>query len=124
MNGRVNDDLETLLRLTLRNPQGQPHEVEAVIDTGYNGFLTLPSALIEALGLPWHSRQIGELADGSILTFDVYLANVDWGLVTRTIEVDQAEAKPLLGTALLRGSELRIHVVPGGAATITDLPTS
>ena len=29
MNGRVNEDLEPLLRLVLRDSQGQPHDVEA-----------------------------------------------------------------------------------------------
>ena len=43
MTGVVNADLEPLLRLTVRDAGGQPHDVEAVIDTGFNGFLTLPS---------------------------------------------------------------------------------
>jgi predicted aspartyl protease len=53
MTGTVNTDLEPLLRLTVRDAGGQPHDLEAVIDTGFNGFLTLPPALIAAPGLAW-----------------------------------------------------------------------
>jgi hypothetical protein len=46
MTGLVNADLEPRLLLTVRAASGQRHEVEAVIDTGFNDFLTLPPALI------------------------------------------------------------------------------
>lgn len=103
-------------------PVGQAHEVETVIDTGFNGFLTLPPAIIAALGLPWLCRQQGELADGSIQTFDVYVATVDWHGQSRSVEVEAADSQPLLGTALLQGPELRVQVKPGGTVTIVQLP--
>src|SRR5207247_318859 len=78
MNGSVNADLEALLRLHVQDAGGQDHEVETVIDTGFNGFLTLPPALLASLGLPWLYRQQGQLADGSIHVFDVYAATVIW----------------------------------------------
>jgi clan AA aspartic protease len=96
--------------------------VETVVDTGFNGYLTLPPALIGVLGLPWLCRQQGQLADGSLLPFDVYVATVDWHGQPRAVEVEAADAQPLLGMALLQGSELRIQVMPGGAVTITPLP--
>ena len=65
--GSVNSALEATLRLAAHDPTGQAHEFEAVIDTGFNGFLTLPPALIAALGLPWLCRQDGQLADGSVV---------------------------------------------------------
>jgi clan AA aspartic protease len=96
--------------------------VEAIIDTGFNGFLTLSPALIAVLGLPWLCREQGELADGSVLTFDVYVATVDWNGQSKSVEVEAADAQPLLGMALMRGFELRIQVVPGGSVTIAGLP--
>src|SRR5437016_5139470 len=122
MTGIVNADLEPLRRLTVRDAGGQPHDVEAVIDTGFNGFLTLPPPLIAALGLPWLCRQQGQLADGSVLAFDVYVATVDWHGQPRNVEVEAADAQPLLGMALMQGSELRIQVVPGGPVTIAGPP--
>ncbi len=122
MTGTVNADLEPLLRLTVQDAGGQPHDVEAVIDTGFNGFLTLPPPLIAALGLPWIYPQPGQLADGSVLAFDVYMATVDWHGQTRSVEVEAVEAKPLLGMALMEDSELRIQVVPNGSVTIAEPP--
>jgi predicted aspartyl protease len=56
MTGAVNADLEALLLLTVHGGGGPSREVETVIDTGFNGFLTLPPALIAALGLSWLCR--------------------------------------------------------------------
>jgi clan AA aspartic protease len=118
----VNADLEPLLRLTVRNAAGQPQDVGVVIDTGFNGFLTLPPALVAALGLPWLCRQQGQLADGSVLAFDVYVATVDWHGQQRSVEVEATDAQPLLGMAIMQGSELRIQVVPGGTVAIAENP--
>jgi len=38
MTGVVTAEREAALRLTIRGPQGQEQEVEAVIDTGSTGF--------------------------------------------------------------------------------------
>lgn len=122
MSGAVNGELEALLHLPVRDSGGQPHDVEAVIDTGFNGFLTLPPTLIATLGLPWLCRQQGLLADGSIVVCDVYMATVDWHGQPRTIEIEAADAQPLLGMALMEGSELRILVMQGGSVTIAESP--
>ena len=49
MTGIVNLDLEAVLRLSVGDAAGHSHDVEAVNDTGFNGFLTLPPALFAAL---------------------------------------------------------------------------
>jgi len=92
MTGTVNVDLEAVLRLIVRDVSGQPHDVDAVIDTGFNGFLTLPPALITTLALPWLCRQQGQLADGSIQVFDVYVATVNWDGQSRSVEVEPVVA--------------------------------
>ena len=50
--GVVNAAYEAVIRLSLRGPLGQAREIDAVIDTGFNGFLTLPPVLVAELGLP------------------------------------------------------------------------
>ena len=42
--GVVNDAYEAVIPLTLQGSAGQTREIEAVVDTGFNGFLTLPTA--------------------------------------------------------------------------------
>jgi clan AA aspartic protease len=122
MTGTVNTDLEALLRLAVRDVGGQQRDVEAVIDTGFNGFLTLSPALIAAMGLPWLCRQQGQLADGSVQAFDVFVATVDWDGQSRSVEVEAADAQPLIGMALMQNSELRMQVMPGGSVTIARQP--
>ena len=51
--GVVNGNLEAIIRLVVRGPNGQEDEIEAVIDTGFTGFLTLPPSLIVSPGLAW-----------------------------------------------------------------------
>lgn len=119
MTGTVNAILQPLLRLTVLDAAGRPHDVETVIDTGFNGSLTLPPALIAMLGLPWLCRQQGQLADGTVLTFDVHVATVDWNGTPRQVTVEATDAQPLAGMSLMLGSELRVQVAVGGAVTIT-----
>lgn len=54
--GVVNVDCEATIRLVVRGPNGQQCEVEAVIDTGFSGFLTLPTTIITSLGLAWRGQ--------------------------------------------------------------------
>ena len=119
--GSVTADREAVIRLKVRGPQGQEQEIEAVIDTGFTGFLTLPPALIASLGLPWRGFGEAVLGDGSLHTFDVYRASVDWDGQERTIEADAADTEPLVGMGLIYGYELRIAAVDGGPVTIDPL---
>jgi predicted aspartyl protease len=50
MQGKVNLNCEATLSVVLRNVEIM-QIVDAVIDTGFSGFLTLPSGIIAALDL-------------------------------------------------------------------------
>jgi clan AA aspartic protease len=120
--GSVNPRNEIVFRITILDSQGNPHELETILDTGFNGALTLPSATIFQLGLPWASRASGVLADGSIGEFDVYRATVIWDGAPRSITVDVMNTAPLLGMRLLVGYDLYARVLDGGHATLTAVP--
>ena len=49
MQGVVNQRCEATLPLVVGNANGQRQVIDAVIDTGFNGFLTLSSSIITAL---------------------------------------------------------------------------
>jgi len=61
--GAVSADREAIIRLSIRDAQGQEQEFEAVVDTGFDGWLSLPSVVIAALGLHWRRRGRALLAD-------------------------------------------------------------
>lgn len=119
--GRVQDS-EARITLKLRGPGGDERAVEAVIDTGFTGSLTLPSTLIQELGLEWQSLGRGLLADGSECLYDVFMAEAEWDGRWVYILVDEAESAALVGMSLLDGYELRIEVSNGGAVMIQSLP--
>jgi clan AA aspartic protease len=120
--GVVTASLQAIIRLTVRGPEGQEREVEAVIDTGFDGTLTLPPGLIAALGLAWHRRGRALLADGSESLFDIYEATVVWDGEPRRIAVDEADIDPLVGMSLLYGYELIVQAVESGSVIIQPLP--
>src|SRR5258708_78643 len=119
--GAVKAD-EARIRLKVRGRRGREQEVEAVIDSGYTGVLTLPPALITSLGLRWRSVNQATLADGSTCFFQVFAGQLVWDGKLRHILVDEADTEPLIGMRLLRGHELKMQVRYRGKVTIERLP--
>jgi clan AA aspartic protease len=119
--GIVTDRREEVIRLTVRGPTGQDQEIEAIIDTGFDGWLSLPSSIIAQLGLTWRQRGRALLADGSESVFDIYEATVDWDGEPRRIPVDEAETFPLVGMSLVEGYELTVQVQRGKNVTLRPL---
>lgn len=117
MYGSVNQSCEAILPVVVKN-DAKTQLVDAVIDTGFSGFLTLPSSIIAVLDLTWKGRDIATLGDGSYCIFDVYIARVIWDGEYRTIDINKSETVPLIGMGLLRGYDLRIQAIEGGSVTI------
>ena len=55
--GAVSGNAEAIIRLTLRAATGATQEIDAIIDTGFTGDLTLPPALVRRLNLSWTGRE-------------------------------------------------------------------
>ncbi len=62
--GFVNANYEPVITLAVQGPSGRSQDIEAVVDTGFNGFLTLPPALVVDLGLTFQSEGWATLANG------------------------------------------------------------
>jgi len=119
MKGVVNARGEATIRLKLCGSGKQGHLFTAVIDTGYNGFLTMPNAMIQSLGLRSIGKTWATLADGHVVSFDVYAGILQWNGRRRQIEIHAAQSDPLIGMELLEGCELNIRVKAGGVVTIS-----
>ena len=86
LTGTVNDRLEAIVHLTVDDAQGASLDIAAVIDTGFNGFLTLPPATIAQLGLEWLYRLIqepGRLWRRYLVTNTVFLAKLGCAMCNR-----------------------------------------
>ncbi len=119
--GVVNNFREAVILLTVRGPTGPEQEMEAVVDTGFNGWLSLPSAIITLLNLPFRRRGRAILADGSETIFDIYEAIAILDGKPHRVSVDEADADPLVGMGLLYGYKLIVEVINGGKVTIESL---
>jgi clan AA aspartic protease len=112
----------TVLNSSVSEPLGRRSvEVEAVVDTGFTGHLTLPSEVVLSLDLLERGFVEVELADGGYTGLDVHEARVLWGDQQLPIPVYETEGEPLVGMSLLRGSRLTIDVVPDGVVVIENL---
>ena len=120
--GKVNARHEAHIPLRVRGPGGSELDVDAVVDSGFTGALTLPAATVAALGLIRRSGGRAVLADGSVRPFDQYSAEVEWAGAWRAVLVSAVSDEVLVGLRLLAGHELRIEVVPGGVVEIKPLP--
>jgi clan AA aspartic protease len=76
--GVVNAQREAVIGLTLIGSKGQRIRVDAIIDTGFDGWLVLPPHLIAALGYAWHGSCDSVLADGSETQINVFEGTVLW----------------------------------------------
>jgi clan AA aspartic protease len=123
MYGLVNQSCEAMLPVVVKH-NAQTQLVDAVIDTGFSGFLTLPTDVISALNLTWKGRDVATLGDGTSCIFDVYIAAVIWDGQYRTIDINESETIPLIGMRLLRGYDLWIQTIEGGSIMVEALPNA
>jgi clan AA aspartic protease len=116
--GVVSEGYEAVVSLRLRGSAGQEQEVGAVIDTGFNRFLTLPPTLVTELDPPFLGVTRVVLANGSEETLDMYGVTVIWDGEPRDVDVLVADTAPLVGMALLESHSLYMEVSGGGRVVI------
>ena len=120
MIGRV-EDLQAVLSVAFRRGVGQPDiAIDFVVDTGFTGFLTLPLAAVTVLGLPFLGSTPASLANDETVTLSLYGATIIWDGVERYVKVLATGKRPLLGTALLAGTEVVMQFHEGGLVTVGD----
>lgn len=115
---------EAVVRFFVRGIEGRLTEVEAVLDTGFTDYLTLPSALITALGLPYQYDDKIVMSNGETATCAVHEGVVLWNGQERTVPIQAGEGDALIGMSLLLDHLLTLPVRDGATLTITPLPSS
>ena len=119
--GKVTANREAIIELEVVGSNHRKEQVEAVIDTGFNGYLTLPSDLINRLEFHIAGNRRVTLGDGNVVVLDVYLAKVLWHGLEREVLILEAEGGPLVGMSLLYGSRMTLEIVNNGDVTIAPL---
>lgn len=122
MTGKVTFNRKAIIELKIIGSNREQETVEAIIDTGFNGDLTLSSDLIYRLKFqPVGNRHV-TLGDGSMVILDMYLGKVLWHGQEREVLVLQSEGDSLVGMSLLYGNRVILEVVNDGDVRIDSLP--
>lgn len=121
--GVINAEFEPIIPLSIRRFDGKVFTKDAIVDTGFNGWLSLPPDAITELNLKWKRRGRAILGDGSEWVFNIYEAVVVWDSTLLTIPVDEADSEPLVGMLLMEGYELTMQIFEGGSVKLCKLNT-
>jgi clan AA aspartic protease len=119
--GSVGPGGDAVVRVRVRGPRSTTVESQTVVDTGFNDWLTLSQADIEALALLFREEGRYTLADGSGTVSRLFAAEVEWFGRWRRILVVEMDGGPLLGMGMLRGFFLGVEVIDGGRVEIRPL---
>ena len=118
--GKINHHLEAVIIVDFVGSDGLLHSLEVVLDTGYNGDLTLPQDAIQQLGLVLLGRRSATLANGESVVLNAYLGTVSWHGLPRQVVILQTDEDSLLGMSLLQESRVTLEVWDDGGVVIED----
>ena len=87
--------------------------IEGILDTGFDGFLCLPTSIAVLLGLELMYATSSELADGTVIEDElVFAGQAEWDRVLRQIEITLTHSEDtLIGTAFLTGYRVELDYV-------------
>lgn len=122
--GFVTPEQEAVIHLRVRGDRDREERIEAIIDTGFNGFLTLPVGLISTLALSFAGATRTRLGDGSEVRLDMFEANVLWDGDERRVVVLATQGETLIGMSMLFGYRMTLDVKEGGTVTIEALSSA
>lgn len=107
--GRIDELLSPRLKVKVAGLKGTI-DMEAIVDTGFNGDLCMPTTLAVQIGLILEYVHDVELADGSRKRVPVYSCNIELNDLKRRAEViltDGTDA--LIGANMLKSSTMTIN---------------
>ncbi len=122
INGKVTANREAVIELDVIGSNQKREKIEAVIDTGFDGYLTLPSNLSSRLELQLAGNRRATLGDGNVVVLDACFAKTLWHGQEREVLVLQSGSVPLVGMSLLYGNRLILDVINDGDVAIEPLP--
>jgi clan AA aspartic protease len=120
MQGRVRDGRASV-PITFRLSNQPGFQIEFVVDTGFNDYLTLPPQAISEMNLPQYSNTTARLADGTETVLSIHYAMIVWDEIELIVPVLATGVKPLIGTSLMDGYHLSIYFQIDGAVNLTAI---
>lgn len=119
--GRVDARQRAWIPLETGNGAGNFRPMVFVVDTGFDGDLTLSRESINQLGLAEVAPTMVTLATGVREQVNTWGGYILWHGRHRYVEVLETRGNPLLGTRLLEGSQLTVQMRVNGEVVIEEL---
>ena len=101
INGTVFPNRQALVAVELLAADGQFQPFDFILDTGFDGDLSLPPRTIRNLVVVRHLRLPVELADGSETNVYTWRATALWDDNPRPVIIMESDGDPLLGMGIL-----------------------
>jgi predicted aspartyl protease len=120
--GQIDSSLRAFVTLEAVTSDDSTQSLTAIIDTGFDGQLTLPLEQIQKLDLPQIGTREIDLGDDSTATTEVYLGAVLWDGEPRPVMVLRAGQTPPVGMELMEHFRLLMNVHAGGTFELVKLP--
>ena len=112
--------LEARVEIAILDDSGISRPLEAVVDTGFTGWLTVPPHLASEFGLVPTGSAPSTMANGLEVEPVFCNAVVMWHAQSVNVLVDIMENVPLIGTDLLADCRLTIDWWDGGEVMIEE----
>ena len=120
--GRVTADITPIILLEVLDGLGRSMPVAAVLDTGFNGDVSLPIPTIRSLQLRPMGQRRFTLADGEVSVMNTYLGRANWHEEPLEVVVVESQGTVMVGMNLLWGSRITIEARDDGDILIEKLP--
>jgi clan AA aspartic protease len=93
-------------------------QAEFVVDTGFDGALALPAAILTLVDTSLIGNRLVELADTTIRRTTYYAVQVEWDGEQHMAEAMLVDGRPLLGYEMMEGGVLQVEMSDGGEVSI------
>ncbi|HID27118.1 MAG TPA: clan AA aspartic protease [Methanosarcinales archaeon] len=119
MRGYVDENDQSILRIKVIGNYADIN-VDAIVDTGFDGYISLPIHIAVYLGLELYGDIQVELADGSVHQELVFAGKVVFNNETRDVLIILSRSNDtLIGTKLLKNRIVTINYV-NNTITVSD----
>ncbi len=117
--GQVDGNIEARVTLSILS-RGTKEDLSFLVDSGFNGYLAIPEAVVRQLNLPLATVQRGATADGRVSYFDTVDVCVIWDGKPTNVRAQVLDER-LIGTRMLRGFDMQVRWEAGGEIQLTPV---
>ena len=114
----IGGGLSATIEIEIRWASDRARKFDALLDTGFNGAVSLPSKVVRELGLPLVSERTVTLGDASDVRVMVHAGIVRLADGWHRCPILATGDMPLVGMQLLEGLKVCFEAVDGGVIEI------